>query len=253
MAKRRTEIVAASLLTTWTDADTAMQIVGTSLGLFGTASLDPTVVLATETPLRNALFDVLLSLVEGGAVEMRIAGDQRYAFRWRNDVAVAGLAPDNSTSIDFAVPSPYLDELQRVQAERDAAVARAEAAEALTGTGSVEPAAARAPAAKKVPRKPPADKAPPEQRKPARARTAAKKADATAPVVADAPDVLYLTPPEAAAEAEAEPDIDLTRAEPPAGDVEPTGEGAGRPKWSGYSINRSRGHLTSVDRDGEGG
>src|SRR4051794_17874566 len=74
MAKRRSEVVAASLLPSWTDADTAMQLVGTSLGLFGADALDPTVVLSAETPLRNALFDVLLSLVEGGALEMRIAG-----------------------------------------------------------------------------------------------------------------------------------------------------------------------------------
>jgi len=81
MAKRRSEVVAASLLTAWTDADTAMQIVGASLGVFGAGPLDPTVVLAGETPLRNALFDVLLSLVEGGALEMHTTNDLRYAFR----------------------------------------------------------------------------------------------------------------------------------------------------------------------------
>src|SRR5258706_9374085 len=131
MAKRPGEVAAASLLTTWTDADTAMQVVGGSLGLFGTGLLDPTVVLSKETALRNALFDILLSLVEGGAVEMRVAGDNRYAFRWRDDVAIAGLAPDGSTPIDLAVPSPYLAELERVQAERDEALGRAEFAEAL--------------------------------------------------------------------------------------------------------------------------
>jgi hypothetical protein len=46
VAKQRTEVVAASLLRTWTDADTAMQIVGSSLGVFGAGPLDPTVVLA---------------------------------------------------------------------------------------------------------------------------------------------------------------------------------------------------------------
>ena len=121
MAKRRSEVVAASLLTAWTDADTAMQIVGASLGVFGAGPLDPTVVLATETPLRNALFDVLLSLVEGGALEMRTTNDRRYAFRWRDDVAVAGLAPAGSPAIDLAVPSPYLAEFDQARAERDEA------------------------------------------------------------------------------------------------------------------------------------
>ena len=131
MAKRRAEVVAASLLTAWTDADTAMQIVGTSLGLFGEASLDPTVVLSTETPLRNALFDVLLSLVEGGALEIRTTNDRRYAFRWRDDVAIAGLSTEDSPAIDLAVPSPYLEELERARAERDEAMGRADFAEAL--------------------------------------------------------------------------------------------------------------------------
>jgi hypothetical protein len=131
MAKRRTEIAAASLLTSWTDADTTMQIVGTSLGVFGSGALDPTIVLATETPLRNALFDVLLSLVEGGALELRETGANRYAFRWRDDIALAGLSSDDETVIDLAAPSPYLAELRRVEAERDEALGRADFAEAL--------------------------------------------------------------------------------------------------------------------------
>src|ERR1700690_1478746 len=52
---------AAALLGAWTDSDTAMQIVGTSLGIFGPDLLDPELALSSETPLRNALFDVLLS------------------------------------------------------------------------------------------------------------------------------------------------------------------------------------------------
>ena len=87
--------------------------------MFGAGPLDPTVVLATETPLRNALFDVLLSLVEGGALEMRTTNDRRYAFRWRDDIAVAGLSRRGSTAIDLAVPSPYLAEFARARAERD--------------------------------------------------------------------------------------------------------------------------------------
>jgi hypothetical protein len=131
MAKQRTEVVAASLLRTWTDSDTAMQVVGSSLGVFGAGPLDPTVVLADETPLRNALFDVLLSLVEGGALDMRLTGDGRYAFRWREDIAVAGLSRQGSTAIDLSPPSPHVEELARARAERDDARDRADIAEAL--------------------------------------------------------------------------------------------------------------------------
>ena len=109
-----------------------MQIVGTSLGLFGPDLLDPADVLSNETPLRNALFDVLLSLVEGGALDMRPTEDAGYAFRWRADYAVAGAhIPSSSTTIDLDAPSPYLAELIQVRRERDDALGRAEFAEAL--------------------------------------------------------------------------------------------------------------------------
>ena len=169
MAKRQSE-AAASLLTAWTDADTAMQIVGTSLGVFDSDALDPTIVLASETPLRNELFDVLLSLVEGHALDMRPTDGGRYAFRWREDIAPR-VAPEGSTTIDLAPPSPYLDELERVRAERDAAIARAELAEALAAErerllrvagvpGPGEPTPAVANAAPRSPaRKSPARKA----------------------------------------------------------------------------------------------
>jgi hypothetical protein len=131
MAKRREEATTAELLSAWTDSDTAMQIVGTSLGVFGAGSLDPEIVLASETPLRNALFDVLLSLAEGGALDMRPSGDGYYAFRWRADYALGALSSDHATTIDIDAPSPYLIELADARRERDEAVARAEAAEAV--------------------------------------------------------------------------------------------------------------------------
>jgi hypothetical protein len=108
-----------------------MQIVGTSLGMFGPDLLDPELALSSETPLRNALFDVLLSLVEGGALDMRPTDDGLYAFRWRPDYAVAGLSPETSTSIDIEPPSPYLAELDEMRQERDEALGRAQLAEAL--------------------------------------------------------------------------------------------------------------------------
>jgi hypothetical protein len=129
MPKGHTEPTAASELGSWTDSDTAMHIVGTSLGIF--TALDPDEVLGEETPLRSALFDILLSLVEGGALDMRIADGGHYAFRWRADYAMAGLDPDSQETVDVEPPSPYLDELVRVRRERDDALGRADLAEAL--------------------------------------------------------------------------------------------------------------------------
>jgi hypothetical protein len=131
MPRRQGDTTAAALLGTWTDSDTAMQIVGTSLGIFGPDRLDPQLALAHETPLRNALFDALLSLVEGGALDMRPTDDGLYAFRWRPDYAIAGLTSETSTAIDIPAPSPYLAELTQVRRERDDALGRAQFAEAL--------------------------------------------------------------------------------------------------------------------------
>jgi len=131
MPRRQGDTTAAALLGTWTDSDTAMQIVGTSLGIFGPDLLDPELALSDETPLRNALFDVLLSLVEGGALDMRPTDDGLYAFRWRADYAVAGLTSETSNAIDIPPPSPYMAELIQMRRERDDALGRAQFAEAL--------------------------------------------------------------------------------------------------------------------------
>jgi hypothetical protein len=79
-------LLTTDLLDVWTDPDTAMEAVGTNLGIFDERVSSPTKVLATDERLRNTLFHVLLSLVEGGALEMRPCGDGRHAFRWREDV-----------------------------------------------------------------------------------------------------------------------------------------------------------------------
>jgi hypothetical protein len=279
MAKRRSEVVAASLLPSWTDAETAMQIVGTSLGLFGAGPLDPTVVLSAETSLRNALFDVLLSLVEGGALEMRVAGDNRYAFRWRDDVAIAGLAAGDSTPIDLAVPSPHLAELERARAERDDALGRAEFAEALAAERErllrladasrppSEPQVA-APAAKPAVRKPAARRATPKRPEPEKAPKPARRKPAAKPVeplerpAEPLERVVGAAPPEvvvlSAADDAKKPEIDvLLEAYGTVDGGDAAGEleerPARRPKWSGYSLDRSRTHLTSVDRLVEGG
>ena len=272
MAKRQTEVVAASLLSAWTDSDTAMQVVGASLGVFGPGPLDPTVVLATETPLRNALFDVLLSLVEGGALEIRTTSGGRYAFRWRPDIAVAGLQPNGSTAIDIAVPSPYLAELERVSAERDEALGRADRAEALAAererllrlAGVPAPGEPRgsgvdardvgvldvlyAPppesatkssgklAPRKAARKPAATNPAPAKvrRKPVVKKAAAKPAEETKVGLEAANEVLYLTPPDASGDAV---DIDLVEE-----------ERSPRQRWSGYAIGKSRKRLADLDR-----
>src|SRR5689334_11225963 len=129
MPRRRNEPTASSLLGAWTDADTAMHVVGTSLGVFG--ALDPDRVLSEETPLRGALFDILLSLVEGGALEMRTVEAGRFAFRWRADYATAALDPDGHEPVDVEPPSPHLAEIARLRLERDDALGRADFAEAL--------------------------------------------------------------------------------------------------------------------------
>jgi hypothetical protein len=267
MAKRRSEVDAASQLSGWTDADTAMQIVGVSLGVFGTGQLEPTTVLSNETPLRNALFDVLLSLVEGGALEIRVAPGNRYAFRWRDDIAISGIAPDGATSIDLAVPSPHLAELQRVKAERDDALGRAESAEALaaererllrladvpspaeprtTGrTRSLPGLDTRDESVLDVLYSQPVEPASAPAAKPATRRTATKKPAARKPAakpIAEKPVPENAAPekaPRKPARAKAAPDIDLTLEEQRA---------TRRPKWSGYAIDRPRQHLASVDR-----
>ena len=90
---RRGDLVTTDLLSVWTDPDTAMEAVGTSLGIFDDRVANPRTVLSSDTPLRNALYAVLISLVEGGALEMRPCGGERYAFRWRADIESAVVAP----------------------------------------------------------------------------------------------------------------------------------------------------------------
>jgi len=247
MPTRRSEATAAGLLGTWTDADTAMHSVGTSLGVFGTGRLDADVILAGDTPLRNALFDVLLSLVEGGALEMRPADDGRYAFRWRADIATAAVSPDERETIDVEAPSPYLEDLIRVQRERDDALGRAEFAEALAAERErlLRLASVPVPNQRHTPvagldsegqsvldvlyashHDTPAAAAP----KPARKKPAARR-KASAPkngAAESAPtDVVYLAPPAADAD---------------------EGSLAGGPRWSGYTLERPGPRLSTVDR-----
>jgi hypothetical protein len=191
MPRRKADETAAELLGKWTDSDTAMQIVGTSLGVFGVGRLDPEVVLEKETPLRNALFDVLLNLVEGGALDVRPTDDGRYAFRWRADYAVGALDSEMATTVDIDVPSPYLAELAQARRERDAALARAATAEARTQE--------------------PID-------------LVALEAEPLRPAPEASGDVVYLTP---------------SASGPPS---------PSRSKWSPYTLDKRRAHLSSVDR-----
>src|SRR5437773_12447038 len=62
--------VTTDLLSEWTDPDTAMEAVGNSLGVFDHAT-SATAQMHGESPLRAALYTVLLRLVDGGALETR--------------------------------------------------------------------------------------------------------------------------------------------------------------------------------------
>jgi hypothetical protein len=87
-------VVTTDLLFAWTDPDTAMEAVGTRLGIFSSRTADPRAALSTDSPLRKPLLDLLLSLVDSGVLEKRPCADGRFAFRWRDDVAVAAVAVD---------------------------------------------------------------------------------------------------------------------------------------------------------------
>jgi hypothetical protein len=86
--------VTTDLLSVWTDPDTAMHAVGTTLGIFDEPVSDAGIVGPTESPLRNALLDLLLQLVDDGELEKRACADGRYAFRWREDAASAAVSTD---------------------------------------------------------------------------------------------------------------------------------------------------------------
>ena len=140
MPRRRGESTAADLLVTWTDSDTAMQIVGTSLGVFETGALEPADVLFEETPLRNALFDVLLSLVEGARSTCVRPTTAATPSAGEPTTPKPACHPSSSPTIDLEAPSPYLAELARMRRERDDALGRAEFAEGVAaGTRAAAP------------------------------------------------------------------------------------------------------------------
>jgi len=86
--------VTTDLLSVWTDPDTAMHAVGTSLGIFDAHARDAASVLPAESPLRNALLEALLALVDEGELEKRACADGRHAFRWREDDASSAVVTD---------------------------------------------------------------------------------------------------------------------------------------------------------------
>ena len=101
-----TALLTTDLLEVWTDPDTAMEAVGTNLGIFDEDGPSPAKTLAADERLRNTLFDVLLSLVEGGALEMRPCGGGRHAFRWRQDMCAAAAARRSLPPRHHRRPSP---------------------------------------------------------------------------------------------------------------------------------------------------
>jgi hypothetical protein len=101
------------LLDVWTDPDTAMEVVGTSLGIFRGRDVSATKILATDASLRDTLFNVLLALVDGGALEKRPCGGGRDAFRWRRDINAkeawtGGAVPEPPIQLAEAIPGPRL-------------------------------------------------------------------------------------------------------------------------------------------------
>jgi hypothetical protein len=100
--------VTTDLLSVWTDPDTAMYAVGTSLGISGDR-LSDTRQRTAASPLHAALYDVLLTLVDDGALETRECADGRYAFRWRADAQPAAVSTD-ATSARLAA---YFDRMPR--------------------------------------------------------------------------------------------------------------------------------------------
>ena len=109
----RRDLVTTDLLSEWTDPDTAMEAVGTSLGLFGDRIANPRTLMATDSPLKASLYDVLLSLVAGGALETRRCADGRYAFRWRDEIGTNGVvvvppAARDPDPVVVLVPEPVV-------------------------------------------------------------------------------------------------------------------------------------------------
>jgi hypothetical protein len=96
--------VTTDLLSEWTDPDTAMEAVGNSLGVFDNLPSAPRA-LKGDTRLRGALYEVLLRLVDGGALETRATADGRYAFRWRAEVDAPEIAT-NGRVLAVAPPTP---------------------------------------------------------------------------------------------------------------------------------------------------
>jgi hypothetical protein len=96
--------VTTDLLSEWTDPNTAMEAVGNSLGVFDDV---PSAVRALhdDSGLRDTLYDVLLRMVDDGALETRACTDGRYAFRWRADLNGAVSAPAEPP----AAAAPALD------------------------------------------------------------------------------------------------------------------------------------------------
>ena len=88
----------ADLLSVWTDPDTAMHAVGASLGIFRDHVSDLRGVEASGSPVRNALYDALLTLVDEGALEKRACSDGRYAFRWRDNAESAAVSTDATSA-----------------------------------------------------------------------------------------------------------------------------------------------------------
>lgn len=103
----RGQLLTTDLLSEWTDPDSAMEAVGASLGIFAEGGPNPRSLLAADSPLRNALYQELLGLVQGGVLDKRLCSDGRYAFRWRDAfMNAAGAYEPTARLAPPATPQP---------------------------------------------------------------------------------------------------------------------------------------------------
>ena len=100
------------LLSVWTDPDTAIDAVGTSIS----------VVRSSAPPKRDECYDVLLDLVERGDLEKRACADGRYAFRWRDSADRTAV----STAVESVRLAACLASMARPSLFTDHAAARPE-------------------------------------------------------------------------------------------------------------------------------
>jgi hypothetical protein len=133
--------ITTDLLTEWTDPDTTMEAIGTTLGVFDEQVVAPHQILATDPHLRDSLQGVLACLVRAGVLGTRPCSDGRYAYRWQDGPVSPGVLaskaefatgiehdPGTDTAADTATVTPAVTAPRSPTARRDQPVSRIEQA-----------------------------------------------------------------------------------------------------------------------------